>query len=76
MNVFETVKEKILEEIKVAPEKVTLEANLADDLGADSMDAVNVVMALEDEFNISISDEVAQEFKTVNDVVKYIEGNI
>lgn len=76
MNVFEKVKEIILDQIRVAPEKITLDAILVEDLGADSLDAVNVVMALEDEYDISITDEVAQEFKTVKDVVTYIENNI
>lgn len=75
MSVFEKVKAIILDQIRISEDKITLEASLTEDLGADSLDAVNVVMALEDELDISISDEVAQGFKTVQDLVTYIENN-
>ena len=55
-------------------DKVTPEANLKEDLGADSIDAVEVIMSLEDEFNVSISDDAAQNIKTVQDLVNYIEA--
>lgn len=71
---FEKVKEIIVEELGVEAEEVTLEANLTDDLGADSLDAVELIMAIEDEFDIKVSDEVAQGFKTVSQIVEYIEG--
>ncbi len=72
--VFEKVKEIIVKELNVDSAKVTPEANLKDDLGADSIDAVEVIMSLEDEFNISISDDAAQNIKTVGDLVSYIEA--
>ncbi len=72
--VFEKVKSIICSELKVAEEKITPTASLAEDLGADSLDAVEVIMAIENEFDIEINDEVAQTFKTVGDVVTYIEG--
>lgn len=72
--VFEQVKEIIVEELGVDAEEVTLEANLADDLGADSLDAVELIMALEDEFDIKISDDAAQQFQTVQQIVEYIES--
>jgi len=75
MSVFEKVKKVICEELKVDAAKVTPEADLAADLGADSLDAVEVIMALEEEFDMSISDEAAQSIKTVNDLVKFIEDN-
>lgn len=71
--VFDKVKSVIVKELKVEESKVVLEANLADDLGADSLDAVEVIMSLEDEFNISIDDEATQNIKTVKDLVDYIE---
>jgi acyl carrier protein len=71
--IFEKVKEIIVKELNVDESKVTPEANLKDDLGADSIDAVEVIMSLEDEFNISISDDAAQSIKTVQDLVSYIE---
>lgn len=72
--VFEKVKEIICKELKVNPDKVVLEANLKDDLGADSLDAVEVIMSLEDEFDISIDDEAAQNIKTVKDLVDFISA--
>lgn len=71
---FEKVQSIIVEELGVELESVTLEANLNDDLGADSLDAVELIMAIEDEFEIKVSDEVAQGFKTVAQIVNYIEG--
>ncbi|MFI3252306.1 MAG: acyl carrier protein [bacterium] len=76
MNVFETVKGIIVSELKVDAAKVTLEASLAEDLGADSLDAVEVIMAIENEYDIEIQDEAAQNLKTVQDVVTYIESQI
>ncbi len=73
MMVFETVKKIISEELGVKEEEIKLESNLSDDLGADSLDAVELIMALEEEFDISVSDETAQELKTVKDIVNYLE---
>ena len=72
--VFEKVKEIIVDELGVDAEEVTLEADLNDDLGADSLDAVELIMALEDEFDIKVSDEAAQGFKTVQQIVEFIEN--
>ncbi|MCD4826798.1 MAG: acyl carrier protein [Acholeplasmataceae bacterium] len=72
--VFARVKEMIVEELSVEAEKVTLESRLSEDLGADSIDAVELIMNIEDEFNIQVSDEEAQNMKTVGDLVKYIEA--
>jgi acyl carrier protein len=72
--VFKRVKEMIVEELSVEAEKVTLESRLSEDLGADSIDAVELIMNIEDEFNIQVSDEEAQNMKTVGDLVKYIEA--
>lgn len=73
--VFEKVKEIILDQINVPKEKVTMDANLVDDLGADSLDAVELMMNLEDEFGIQVDEDAAQNMKTVGDIVKYIEVN-
>jgi acyl carrier protein len=72
--VFERVKQMIVEELNVPEEKITLEARLAEDLGADSIDAVELIMNIEDEFEIQVSDEEAQNIKTVGDLVRYIEA--
>jgi acyl carrier protein len=71
---FEKVKSIIIEELDVPAEDVTLEANLNDDLGADSLDAVELIMALEEEFDIKVSDEAAQGLQTVQQIVDYIES--
>lgn len=73
MAVFDKVKEIIVKELKTNPEKVTLEASLKDDLGADSLDAVEIVMDIEDEFGIQIDDTKAESIATVGDLVSYIE---
>ncbi len=70
--VFEQLQGIIVNELGVNKNEVTLEASIADDLGADSLDAVELVMAIEEEFEISVSDEVAQQFKTVKQIVDYI----
>ena len=73
MMVFEKLQAIIVDELGVDKAEVTLEADINDDLGADSLDAVELIMAIEDEFNISVSDEVAQSLKTVQQIVDYIE---
>lgn len=72
--IFERIKEMIVEELNVPEEKITLEARLAEDLGADSIDAVELIMNIEDEFDVQVSDEDAQGIKTVGDLVKYVEA--
>jgi acyl carrier protein len=71
--VFERVKEIIVELLGVEPEKIAMDARFREDLGADSLDLVELVMAFEEEFGGTISDEEAQQIKTVGDVVRYIE---
>ncbi len=73
--IFDEVKEIIVKELNVNPEKITLEASLAEDLGADSLDAVEVIMDLEDKYGITIDDETAKCIKTVKDLVDYIEAH-
>ena len=74
MAVADKVKSIIVEQLGVDEEEVTPDASFVDDLGADSLDTVELVMALEEEFNIEISDEEAEKIKTVGDAVKYIEA--
>ncbi len=73
--VFDKVKEIIMEQLDVEEDKVTPSANIQDDLGADSLDVVDLIMSLEEEFDLEIPDEAAEGIKTVGDVVKYIEDN-
>jgi acyl carrier protein len=72
---FDKVKEIIIGALSVDEDKVVLEASLSDDLEADSLDAVELIMAIEDEFGIEIPDEKAGEMKTVKDIVDYVEEN-
>ncbi len=72
---YEKVKDIIVEQLGVDPEKVTLEASFIDDLGADSLDIVELIMALEEEFDLEIPDEEAEKVTTVGDVVEYIKKN-
>ena len=74
--VFEKVKSILIDQLDVEEEKVTPEASIADDLGADSLDIVDLVMSLEEEFDLEIPDDQVETIKTVGDIVKYIEDNI
>ena len=73
MSLNPKIKDIIVEQLSVDPEKVKPEASFIDDLGADSLDIVELVMAMEEEFDIEIPDEDAEKLKTVQDVTKYLE---
>ncbi len=73
--VFEKVKKILVKQLGVSEAKLKPETNLASDLGADSLDLVEILMTLEEEFNVSIPDEVIPEIKTLADMVNYIEKN-
>ena len=73
---FEKMREIIAENLSCELDKVTMEANLADDLGADSLAAVELSMALEDEFGVAIDDEELPKLKTVGDLANYISARI
>jgi acyl carrier protein len=72
MAVQDKIKNIIVDQLGVTPEKVKLEAKFIEDLGADSLDIVELVMAMEEEFDIEIPDEDAEKLKTVNDVQSYL----
>ncbi|MCD7800238.1 MAG: acyl carrier protein [Ruminococcus sp.] len=71
--VFDKVKEIVAEQLDVAEDEITMEAVITDDLGADSLDVVDLVMNLEDAFSIEIPDEAMADIKTIGDIVAYIE---
>lgn len=75
-EVFEKVKETIIEQLGVADTAVTTEASFIDDLGADSLDIVELIMALEEEFDMEIPDADAEKIVTVGDVVDYIKDHV
>lgn len=74
-SVSERVKAIIVEQLGADEEEVTPDASFVDDLGADSLDTVELVMAFEEEFGIDIPDEDAEQMRTVGDAVKYIQEN-
>ena len=73
MALFDEVREVIVEQLNVSPEEVKPEAKFVEDLGADSLDVVEMIMALEEKFEIEIPDSDAEKIQTVQDVVDYIE---
>ena len=75
-EVFEKIKAMIVEQLGVTDNAVTLDASFIDDLGADSLDMVELVMAVEEEFDIEVPDTDAEKVVTVGDVVEYIKENV
>ena len=75
-EIFEKVKEIIVEQLGVTESTVTMEASFIDDLGADSLDIVELIMALEEEFDLEIPDADAEKIVSVSDVVDYIKENV
>jgi len=73
-DIFERVKDIIVEQLDVDESQVTMEASFAEDLDADSLDVVELVMELEDEFDLEIADEEAEKISTVGDAVEYIDS--
>ena len=75
MDVFERIREMLAEQLEIEPEKITIESDILEDFEADSLDVVDMVMSLEDEFGIEIPDEQVENLRTVGDVVRYVEEN-
>lgn len=73
--IFEKLKDIIAEQLSVEADEVTMDSNIQDDLGADSLDVVDLITTIEDEFDLSIPDEAVEDIKTVGDIVNYVEKN-
>ncbi|MDL2280676.1 acyl carrier protein [Selenomonadales bacterium OttesenSCG-928-I06] len=73
MATFDKVKEIVIEQLGVDESDVSINSTFIDDLGADSLDIVELIMAFEEEFNVEIPDEIAEKIKTVKDAVEYID---
>ena len=72
---FDKLKEVIANVLSVDPDEISMNTTFTEDLGADSLDVVDLIMSLEEEFDVEIPDEAVENIKTVGDVVKYIEDN-
>lgn len=75
MSIFDRVKKIIIDQLGSEEAEVTMEASFVDDLGADSLDIVELVMALEEEFDLEIPDDEAEKIRTVGEAVKYIQSH-
>ena len=72
-EIFDKLKELVVDQLGVEEDEVTMEATMQDDLGADSLDLVDLVMSVEEEFDVKVADEDLENIKTVGDIVNYIE---
>lgn len=74
--IFDKIKEIIVDQLGVEEDIVNPDANIQDDLGADSLDIVDLIQTIEDEYDLSIPDEAVEDIKTVGDIVSYVEKNV
>ena len=74
--IFEDVREILADQLDINVDDIEITSNLTDDLGADSLDAIDIVMSVEDQYSIEVPDEVIKSIKTVEDIVSFIESNI
>ena len=72
--IFEKIRQILCDQLDIEESEVTMESNIAEDLGADSLDVVDLIMSIEDEFEIEVPDDNAENIKTVGDVVNFIES--
>lgn len=74
--VLDKMKDILVEQLECNPEDITMKSLLVDDLGADSLDAIDIVMSVEDTFKVEVPDEIIEKIETVGDIVNYIEDHI
>ena len=74
--VLDKMKDILVEQLECNPEDITMESLLVDDLGADSLDAIDIAMSVEDTFKVEVPDEINEKIETVGDIVNYIEDHI
>lgn len=74
--IFDEIKEILAEQLDIAIDDIELTSSLTDDLGADSLDAIDIVMSVEDQYSIEVPDEAIEKMKTVEDIVAFIESNM
>ena len=74
--IFEEVKEILAEQLDIDPETIEMTSNLQTDLGADSLDAIDIVMSIEDQYGIEVPDSVIENMRSVEDIVSFIENNV
>lgn len=74
--VFEKIKELLAEQLDIDENNITNDSLLVEDLGADSLDAIDIVMSVEDEFKVEVPDEIIEKIETVGDIVTYVENKI
>lgn len=74
--VFEKIRTILSEQLDIEEDNITAESLIVEDLGADSLDAIDIVMSVEDEFGIEVPDEIVEKMETVNDIITFVENNI
>lgn len=74
--VFEKIKAILVDQLDIEEDSITLDSLLVEDLGADSLDAIDIVMSIEDEFSVEVPDEIIEKMESVNDIVSFVENNI
>lgn len=74
--VFEKIRAILSEQLDIDEDSITAESLIVEDLGADSLDAIDIVMSVEDEFGIEVPDEIVEKMESINDIVTYVENNI
>ena len=74
--IFDEVKEILAEQLDIDPETIEMTSNLQTDLGADSLDAIDIVMSIEDQYGIEVPDSVIENIRSVEDIVSFIENNV